>query len=142
VTVVLDDHLLRDLLADEVSDDLAEVLANHEAATTNFYYLRLCKSVVSARGGSLVGSWPIERRVALGRTLIALPDSVTVVPLRLIAFRMAEIADAHRVSNLGAEAVAAAEHLGKELCVWAGDDGPGICEALTSLGGAYRTITR
>ena len=142
MSVVLDDHLLRDLLADEVSDDLAEVLANHEAATTNFYYLRLCKSVVSARGGSLVGSWPIERRVALGRTLIALPDSVTVVPLRLIAFRMAEIADAHRVSNLGAEAVAAAEHLGAELCVWAGDDGHGVRDALTSLGGSYRTMKR
>jgi hypothetical protein len=142
VTAVLDDHLLRDLLADEVSDDLAEVLADHGPATTNFYYLRLCKSVVSARGGRLVGSWPVERRVALGRTLIALPDSITVVPLRLIGFRMAELADTHRVSNLGAEAVAAAEHLGAHLCVWDGDDGPGIRDALSSIGGTYRTVTR
>lgn len=139
---VLDDHLLRDLLADEVSDDLAEVLAQHEPATTNLYYLRLCKSVVSARGGTLVGSWPIERRVALGRTLVALPDSVMIVPFRAIAYRMAELADMHRVSNLGAEAVAAAEHLEAPLCVWTGDDGPGIRHAITSLGGSYRTISR
>jgi hypothetical protein len=142
MTAVLDDHLLRDLLADEVSDDLAEVLAQHEPATTNFYYLRLCKSVVSARGGTLVGSWPNERRVALGRTLVALPDSVMIVPLRDIAYRMAELADVHRVSNLGAEAVAAAEHLEGPLCVWTGDDGPGIRDALTSLGGSYRTVAR
>ena len=142
MTAVLDDHLLRDLLADEVSNDLAVILAEHQPATTNFFYLRLCKSVVSARGGSLVGSWPIERRVALGRTLLALPDSVTVVPLRDIAYRMAELADAHRVSNLGAEAVAATEHLGATLCVWTGDDGPGIRDAITSLGGSYRTVSR
>jgi hypothetical protein len=142
VTVVLDDHLLRDLLAEEVSDGLAEVLAEHEPATTNFYYLRLCKSVVVARGGALVGSWPTERRVALGRTLVALPESITVVPMRVIAFRMAQLADAHRVSNLGAEAVAAAEHLGAPLCVWDGDDGPGIRDAIRSLGGSYRTVSR
>jgi hypothetical protein len=142
MTAVLDDHLLRDLLADEVSEDLAEVLAEHEPATTNFYYLRLCKSVVSARGGSLVGSWPIERRVALGRTLLTLPGSVMIVSLRDIAYRMAELAATHRVSNLGAEAVAAAEHLGAPLCVWTGDDGPGIRDALTSLGGSCRTISR
>jgi hypothetical protein len=142
MTAVLDDHLLRDLLAGEVSDDLAAVLADHQPATTNLFYLRLCKSVVSARGGSLVGSWPLERRVALGRTLLALPDSVTVVPLRDIAYRMAELAGVHRVSNLGAEAVAAAEHLGATLCVWTGDDGPGIRDAITSLGGSYRTVSR
>ena len=31
---------------------------------------------------------------------MALPDSVTVVPLRVIAYRMAELADVHRVSTL------------------------------------------
>jgi len=142
VTAILDDHLLRDLLADDISDELAEILAEHEPATTNFYYLRLCKSVVTARGGSLVGSWPIERRVALGRTLVALPESLTIVPLRVLAYRMAELPDTHRVSNLGAEAVAAAQHLNAPLCVWTGDDGPNIRDAVTSLGGSYRTVTR
>ncbi|HEX3427141.1 MAG TPA: hypothetical protein VHT30_13480 [Acidimicrobiales bacterium] len=48
---VLDDHLLRDLLADEASRDLLRVLDAYEPATTNLYHLRLCKSVVAARGG-------------------------------------------------------------------------------------------
>lgn len=139
---VLDDHLLRDLLSDDIGDALASVLAEHEPATTNMYYVRLCKSVVSARGGQLTGSWPAERRQALGRTLLVLPDAVTVVPLRALGFRMAELADAHRLSTLGAEAVAAAEHLGAPLVVWEGDDGPAIRAAATAQGAGYQVLSR
>lgn len=139
---LLDDHLLRDLLAAEVSDELAAVLADHEPATTNLYYVRLCKSVVSARGGRLTGTWPSERRRGLGRALLGLPSQVEIVPLRTIAYRMAEVADIHRISTLGAEAVTAAEHLAAPLCVWEGDDGPGICAAMAELGTRYRTISR
>lgn len=141
-TALLDDHLLRDLLANDISADLDRILAVHEPATTNLYLFRLCKSVVSARGGALTGSWSAEHRRALGERLASLPDVIEVVPIRRLAFRMAEIADAHRVSTLGAEAVAAAEHLSAPLCVWEGDDGPAIRAATTGMGGAYRTIRR
>lgn len=141
-SAVLDDHLLRDLLSDDIGAALATVLAEHEPATTNLYYVRLCKSVVSARGGRLTGSWPAERRQALGRALLVLPDAVTVVPVRALGFRMAELADAHRLSALGAEAVAAAEHLGAPLVVWDGDDGPAIRAAATALGAGYQALSR
>ena len=140
--VLLDDHLLRDLLADDVGRDLAELLAEHEAATTNLYYVRLCKSVVSARGGRLTGAWPTERRRQLGQTLLVLPETVEVVPIRALAYRMAELADSHGLSTLGAEAVAAAEHLSAPLCVWDGDDGPNIRAAIAELGAGYRTVRR
>jgi len=139
---VLDDHLLRDLLSDDTNDALAAVLAEHEPATTNMYYVRLCKSAVSARGGRLTGSWPAQRRQALGRTLLVLPDAVTVLPIRALGFRMAELAEAHRLSTLGAEAVAAAEHLGAPLVVWEGDDGPSIRAAATALGAGYHVLSR
>lgn len=139
---VLDDHLLRDLLSDDIGDALATVLAEYEPATTNLYYVRLCKSVVSARGGQLTGSWSAEHRHALGRTLLVLPDAVTVVPIRALGFRMAEMADAHRLSTLGAEAVAAAEHLGAPLVVWEGDDGPAIRAAATAVGTGYHVLSR
>lgn len=118
------------------------MLRNHEPATTNLYLYRLCKSVVSARGGALTGSWPAEQRRELGRRLLALPEDVGVVPIRLLAHRMAEVADAHRVSTLGAEAITAAEHLGAPLCVWEGDDGPRIRSAMRALRLTYRTIAR
>lgn len=139
---VLDDHLLRDLLADNLSKGLARLLKSHEPATTNLYLHRLCKSVVSARGGALTGSWPVEQRRELGRRLLLLPEGIGVIPIRLLAFRMAEIAGSHRVSTLGAEAIAAAEHLGAPLCVWDGDDGPGIRSTMVALHLTYRTVTR
>jgi hypothetical protein len=139
---VLDDHLLRDLLADDVPPGLATVLAEHRPATTNYYLYRLCKSVVISAGGALTGSWSAEQRRALGARLVSLPADIEVVPIRTLAFRMAEIAADHRVSTLGAEAVAAAEHLDGPLCVWSGDDGPGIRAALGALGCGYRTVER
>ena len=139
---VLDDHLLRDLLADEVSVGLAARLAEHQPATTNLYYVRLCRSVVSASGGKLTGSWPAERRRALGLQLVALPDVIAIVPMRDLGFAMAELADAHRLSTLGAEAVAAARHLAGMLCVWDGDDGPGIRTAARASEVPYRTVAR
>jgi hypothetical protein len=142
VTVVLDDHLLRDLLADDVGADLTRLLRRHKPATTNLYLYRLCKSVVSSPGGALTGGWTPDQRQELGRQLLTLPDRIEVTPLQDLAYRMAEIAAAFRVSTLGAEAAAAAERLGAPLCVWAGDDGPGIRAAVAGVGSAYRTFER
>ena len=140
--VVLDDHLLRDLLADDVGPDLGRLLRRHEPATTNLYLYRLCKSAVAAPGAALTGGWAPEQRRELGRRLVTLPDHIEVAPLQELAYRMAEIAAAFRVSTLGAEAAAAAERLAAPLCVWAGDDGPGIRAALAGVGAAYQTFQR
>jgi hypothetical protein len=139
--VVLDDHLLRDVLAGEQGRRLARLVATNELATTNLYYVRLCKSVVGARGGRLTGGWSEKRRRELGRGLLGLPDSIAIVPMRLIGYRVAELAHDHKVSTLGAEAVAAAENLGASLCVWDGDDGPGIREAARAIGITYRAFS-
>ena len=79
--VILDDHLLRDLLADDLPAELADVLGRHEPATTNLYLYRLSRSVVSARGGALTGGWTAEQRRALGASLLALADRIEIVPL-------------------------------------------------------------
>ena len=138
--VVLDDHLLRDVLSAEQRPPLESLVSANEIATTNLYYVRLCKSVIAARRGKLTGGWSIERRRDLGRRLLELPESILILPMRLIGYRVAEVADNQRVSTLGAEAVAAAEHLGASLCVWDGDDGPGIREAARATSVTYLTI--
>lgn len=140
--IILDDHLLRDFLADDIPDELTDLLTAHEPATTNLYLYRLSKSVLAARGGALTGSWSVASRRALGATLLSLPESIEVVPIRTISYRMAEIAADYRVSTLGAEGVAAAEYLAAPLCVWEGDDGPGIRAAMTILSLDHRTIRR
>ena len=78
-------------------------------------------------------------RRALGQRLVTLPSEIAVEPMRNLAFRMAELSTAYRLSSLGAEAVAAAEHLRAPLCVWVGDDGPHIRAAMATVG-EYRTV--
>lgn len=140
--VVLDDHLLRDLLAENVSAELNGVLADYEPATTNLYLVRLCRSVVSASGGALTGSWPAHARLELGRRLVSLPGDIAVVPMRTVGFRLAELAVEHRLSTLSAEAAAASEYLNGPLCVWTGDDGPRLRAAVAAIGGDYLTVGR
>ena len=139
--VVLDDHLLRDVLGGERGRQLGRLVESNELATTNLYYVRLCKSVVGARGGALTGGWSHDRRRELGRRLLELPDAILIPPMRLTGYRVAELAEGGRVSTLGAEAVAVAEHLDAPLCVWEGDDGPGIRSAAGSAGVTHRTIS-
>ena len=139
--VVLDDHLLRDVLGGEQAGQLGRLVESNELATTNLYYVRLCKSVVGARGGALTGGWSRERRRALGRRLLELPNSILIPPMRLTGYRVAELAEGGRISTLGAEAVAVAQHLDAYLCVWVGDDGLGIRSAASSAGVTYRTIS-
>ncbi len=98
--------------------------------------------MVSSRGGPRTGSWTARQRQALGRQLVTLPVDVAVVPMQQLTYRMAELAEIYRLSTLGAEAVAAAEHLGAQLVVWDGDDGPAIRAAMANLGLKYRTIAR
>lgn len=88
----------------------------------------------------MTGGWTRGQRRELGRALATLPDDVRVVPMRELAFRMAELSDAFRLSALGAEAVAAAEAMEGHLCVWTGDDGPNIRAAARAVGVRYRTV--
>lgn len=138
--VVVDDHLLRAALANEGDRRLRRLFEANEIATTNLYYVRLCKSVVAARGGKLTGGWSDEGRRELGRRLIQLPESIRMVPMNVIGHRVAEICLAHKVSTLGAEAVAAAEQLGAILWVWDRGDGPNIREAARTNRVPYRTV--
>lgn len=142
MTVVLDDHLLRDWMARR-DDALVQAIADETAATTNLWYARLCKSAARATGGAILQGWSgVERRRLIER-LVALPDDVTVVPMRQLAWKMGElVADHHRLSMLGAEAVAAATELNARLLVSALDDGPGIRQCCVTLGVTYDAIPR
>ena len=142
MTVVLDDHLLRDWMVGP-DDGLRTAIDGSEVATTNLWYTRLCKSAARQAGGALLGGWPEAERQALVAGLMALPSSVHVVPMRELAWRMAELAAAHGgLSTLGAEAIAAAESLGGRLLVSARDDGPGIRRCCAQLSLRYETVER
>jgi hypothetical protein len=142
LTVVLDDHLLRDWLAGP-DRALRRAVRDEPVATTNLWYVRLCKSAASARGGALLGNWTVAERRALARALTALPSDITVLPMQPLAWRIGSlVADHSGLSTLGAEAVAAAEALEGRLLVSSRDDGPGIRQACAAVGIRYTALAR
>ena len=142
MTVVLDDHLLRDWLARR-DEALVEAVAGESVATTNLWYARLCKSAARATGGVLLHGWPIDKRRALIAGLVALPADVVVVPMQRLAWRMGElVADHTGLSTLGAEAVAATADLEGRLLVSMRDDGPGLRRCCLTLGIRYDALAR
>ena len=142
MTVVLDDHLIRDWLARR-DEALVDAVDGEDVATTNLWYARLCKSAARASGGALLGGWRLEERRTLIAGLVALPDDILVLPMRQLAWKMGElIADHDGLSTLGAEAVAAAVDLRARLLVSARDDGPGIRRCCSALRVTYNSIPR
>lgn len=142
MTVVVDDHLLRDWMARR-DDALVDAVAGEQVATTNLWYARLCKSAARATAGSLLEGWSRPERRALVAGLVALPDDIVIVPMRALSWRMGElIVDHTGLSVLGAEAVAATIELGARLLVSARDDGPGIHRCCESVRVTYDTLHR
>ncbi len=139
---LLDDHLLRDWLAGP-DTALKRAVARSNVATTNLWYARLCKSAAGHGGGALLGSWSGREREVVIAGLIALPDSLFVVPMTDLAWRMGQLVHEHiGLSILGAEAAAAAERLGARVLVSSSDDGPGIRNACGALKIRHQALER
>ena len=142
MTVVLDDHLLRDWMAAR-DDHLIAAIATDGIATTNLWYARLCKVAARATDGGGLRDWSRHERVALVGGLVALPDEITVLPMRDIAWPMGQLtASHHGLSMLGAEAVAASVALEARLLVSSRDDSPGIRACCETIGVTYDALPR
>jgi hypothetical protein len=142
LTVILDDHLLRDWM---VGPDTAlrRAVGGEGLATTNLWYARLCKSAARASTGALVGKLDISERRALVAALVGLPEEFTIAPMRYLAWRMGTLdAEETGLSTLAAEVVAAAESLPARVLASSRDDSPGIQRACGRLGLLYDTLER
>lgn len=123
--------------------DLRSAVNGESLATTNLWYARLCKSAARADTRALLGDLRAEERAALVAALIELPNDVTVVPMRQLAWRMGVLVSSQSgLSTLGSEAVAAAEVLDARVLASSRDDGPGIRSCCQSLGLSYQVIAR
>jgi hypothetical protein len=131
------------VLAQRAPAELARLLDGNRVATTNLFYARLCRRTTGDHTTSrFLDDLPAEMRSAIEQRLRLLPHAIVIVPMRDLAWRMAELAaDFRGLSMLGAEAVAAAVHLDATLCVRDKNDGPGIRAAAEALGVPYVTIT-
>ena len=130
--LVVDDHLLRDLLAGRRRPDL-DGLAPEGLATTGLWLFRLCSSLadpeIVGKLSAPVAALDADLRAAFVAQLVELPEDIEIVPLRTLAWPMAELQIRHRAAGRAlsaamSEALAAAHHLGAGLAVAAADVGP------------------
>ncbi len=139
VTVVIDDHLLRDVLTGNLSADLGGIATS--LATTGLWLFRL-SSAWAAPGvlGKLtapLAALPSDQQERFRARLVALPDEIELLPLRQLAWPMALLQQHHRsagrpLSAAMAEALAAAHALDAAIAVSSRDVGPNLKAASES----------
>lgn len=141
--VLIDDHLLvRVLLGDE---PVGLRPRSGRLATTGLWYHRLCRALTASNVTGALSRALGQTDSRLGaRTVHAvtdLPDEIRLVSLRDLAWPMAELlADSTRLNLMSLEALAAAEHLGAELCLAVDDENPHLLAAAERRGVPARLI--
>lgn len=132
-TVVIDDHLLRDVLTGARPPDLEGIATS--LATTGLWLFRLSSAwAAPAVVGKLtapVSALSAGQQEVFRARLVALPDEIDVVPLRRLAWPMALLQHRHRsegrpLSAAMAEALAAAQTLDGAIAVSNQDVGPNL----------------
>lgn len=145
--VVIDDHLLRDVLSGERSADLGGLAT--ALATTGLWLFRLSSSwaepTVTGKLSAPVAALPAEQQERFLAHLVALPDDIEVLHLRHQAWLMAQLQHRHRrdgrdLSAAMVEALAAAHTLGAAIGVSRDDVGPNLRAAAEQDGIAFHAL--
>ncbi len=143
--VVIDDHLLIDILLDDEPPDLRR--PGGQVFTTGLWYHRLCRAmgnheVTGALSRSL-GRVDPDVATSAVRAAIALPETIGLLSLRDLAWPMARLLDdGVRLNLMSLEALAAAEQRGAELCLAAIDENPQLLAAAAARGTPARLINQ
>lgn len=132
-TVVVDDHLLRDVLTAERPTDLDGLATS--LATTGLWLFRLSSSwaapgVVGKLSAPVAALAP-DQQERFGAQLVTLPREIEVLHLRQLAWPMAQLQHRHRsegrhLSAAMVEALAAAHALNAAIAVSRDDVGPNL----------------
>jgi hypothetical protein len=146
-TVVVDDHLLRDVLTAARSADLGGIASS--LATTGLWLFRLSSSwavpSVSGKLSAPIAALSTEQQIRFRSQLIALPSGIEVLHLRQLAWSMGQLQHRHRVegrqlSAAMVEALAAAQFLGGAIAVSRNDVGPNLRAAAEHDGIVFHVI--
>jgi hypothetical protein len=133
-SVVIDDHLLRDILTGERGSDL-EGIAPEGLATTGLWLFRLCSSfanpTVSGKLSAPVVGLPADMQARFRSQLIELPDEIEILPMQDLCWLMAVLQLRHReagrpMSAAMVEALAAAHVLNAGIAVSTHDVGTNL----------------
>jgi hypothetical protein len=146
-TIVVDDHLLRDVLAGQRALDLGGLASR--LATTGLWLFRLSSSFanpgVARKLSAPVPGLPAEQQARFRAQLVALPAEIDVLHLRILAWPMAELQQRHRalghhLSAAMVEALAAAHELEAGIAVSKDNVGPSLMAAANVDGISFHTL--
>ena len=147
-SVVVDDHLLRDILTGERISDLGG-LAPDGIATTGLWLFRLYSSLanpkVAAKLSEPVVRLPADVQDLFRAQITELPNEIEVLPMREISWSMAMLQHRHRSQGRGmsaamVEALAAAHRLGAGIAVSKSDIGLNLRDSAIADGVAFHAL--
>lgn len=142
MALVIDDHLLLDLLSEGLSGWLAAAVSESAVYTTASWYYRVASAAEHGSGrGSLSGriaalADPV--RAAVRGRIANLPDEVGLFGPRSLVPVMAELRTPRRLNYLSAEALAIAVLADATVAVRV--DSPPLREACEALRVTYRVV--
>ncbi len=144
MNVLVDDHLLREVLLEQEPPWLSRARGGGQLATTGLWYYRLCSAL---RGpgvaGSLSGpiaSLPGDLRTGVMEQVVRLPGTIRLLSLRDASWPAAGYAARYGLNLLAAEAVAAAVLTGSAIVTAAGNLPPRLAAA--AQGEGVRVLSR
>jgi hypothetical protein len=144
VNILVDDHLLREVLLEREPLWLSEARAGGQLATTGLWYYRLCSALRSpAITGSLSGpiaNLPDDLRSQVLELVATLPGAVLLLSLRDVSWSAAGYASRYGLNLLAAEAIAAAVLTGSAIATALGVLPPRLAAAAESEG--VKVLTR
>lgn len=116
MNVVLDDHLLREVLLEREPSWIRRFRRGGHLSTTGSWYYRLCSALHDPDlSGSLSGpiaSLPSELRAGIIERVVALPTSIQMISMRELARSASGLGRRYGLNLLAAEALGAAVESG------------------------------
>ncbi len=138
MNVLIDDHLLREVLLEQEPLWLSRVRGAGQLATTALWYFRLCSAVRSpGTTGALsgpVGNLPEDLRSRVLGQVTSLPGTITLLSLREVSWSAAGYAARYGLNLLAAEAIAAAVLTGSAIATSLGNLPPRLAVAADGEG--------
>jgi hypothetical protein len=133
MNVVLDDHLLREVLIDGEPSWVRRLRRRGQLSTTGSWYYRLCSAVQDPDViGSLSGpiaALPSELRAGVIQRVMMLPASIQLISMRALAWPAAGLGRRHGLNLLAAEALGAAVESGSAIATAAANLPPRLLDA-------------
>lgn len=133
MNVVLDDHLLREVLMEREPSWIRRLRRGGQLSTTGSWYYRLCSALHDPDlAGSLSGpiaSLPSELRAGVIRRVVALPATIRLISMRDLAWSASGLGRRYGLNLLAAEALGAAVETGGAIATAAPNLPPRLLDA-------------